>query len=110
MKEKILQYALIAVASLLVIASIIFAINTRILNKKVDALKRELALQEVKHIIEMDSVSYALTEQMVKAIQARDSLERERFSKLQDKQLQLIKQYEKISADYSAIVIDRPDF
>lgn len=110
MKERALKYSLIAVFALLVIVSALFAFNSRKLNRQMDTLRRELSEQQAKQIIAVDSVTQVLTEQMIRALHVRDSLELERFHRLQDKQIQLIKEYEKINSDYSSIIIDRPVF
>ncbi len=108
MKAK--DYIIIALCALLAVAVAFGVIHARGLKAEAESLRQELAEQKVKHVIEVDSITMALTGEMIRSIRERDSLERERFDKLQKQQLQLVKQYEKSYSDYSSIVIDRPEF
>lgn len=108
MKAK--DHVIIALCALLAVAVSAGVIHARGLKAEAESLRRELVEQKVKHVIEVDSITMAITGEMIRSIRVRDSLEQERFSKLQYKQLQLIQQYEKSYSDYSSIVIDRPEF
>ncbi len=107
---KAREYIIIALCALLAVAVAAGVIHVRRMKKEVETLRRELVEQHVKHVVEVDSITLALTEQMIRVVRVRDSLEQERFGALQRQQIKLIQQYEKVYSDYSSIVINRPDF
>lgn len=101
---------------LVVVVTIIFGtiialgLYIRHQNNRIDDLQIEMARQKVEYVLLLDSTSFALTQQMIKSLTLRDSVAVVEINKLKVEQLKLNKKYEKINADYSSIIIDRPNF
>ena len=101
---------LLVVATAIVTVIMILGIRLRNQSKRIDALKIEMAQQKLESILRLDSASFALTQQMINSLALRDSIAVAEINKLKVEQLKLSKKYEKINADYSSIIIDRPNF
>ena len=107
---KIKEIILLVVATVIVTVITILGLRLKNQSKQINMLKIELAKQKVDYILQLDSTSFSLTQQMIKSLAQRDSVVAIGFTKLKQQQFKLNKQYEKINADYSSIIIDRPDF
>lgn len=107
---KIKEIILLVVATVIVTVITILGLRLKNQSKQINMLKIELAKQKVDYILQLDSTSFSLTQQMIKSLAQRDSVVAIEFTKLKQQQFKLNKQYEKINADYSSIIIDRPDF
>ena len=107
---KIKEIILLVVATVIVTVITILGLRLKNQSKQINMLKIELAKQKVDYILQLDSTSFSLTQQMIKSLAQRDSVVAIKFTKLKQQQFKLNKQYEKINADYSSIIIDRPDF
>jgi hypothetical protein len=108
MKTK--EIILLVVATAIVTVIMILGIRLRNQSKQIEALKIEMAQQKLESILRLDSTSFALTEQMITSLKERDSLVAAEFKKLVQQQIKLNQKYEKLNADYSSIVIERPEF
>ncbi len=107
---KIKEIILLVVATAIVTVIMILGIRLRNQSKQIEALKIEMAQQKLESILRLDSTSFALTEQMITSLKERDSLVVVEIKKLERQQTKLNQKYEKLNADYSSIVIERPDF
>ena len=107
---KIKEIILLVVATAIVTVIMILGIRLRNQSKQIEALKIEMTQQKLESILRLDSTSFALTEQMINSLKERDSLVVVEIKKLERQQTKLNQKYEKLNADYSSIVIERPDF
>ncbi len=101
---------LLVVVTIIVTIITILGVRLRNQSKRIDALKIEMTRQKLDYLLKLDSTSFALTQQMLNSLALRDSIAAAEINKLKVEQLKLSKKYEKINADYSAIIIDRPNF
>ena len=107
---KIKEIILLVVATAIVTVIMILGIRLRNQSKQIEALKIEMAQQKLESILRLDSTSFALTQEMINSLKERDSLVELEFKKLVQQQIKLNQKYEKLNADYSSIVIERPEF
>ena len=101
---------LLVVVTIIVTIITILGVRLRNQSKRIDALKIEMTRQKLDYLLKLDSTSFALTQQMLNSLALRDSIAVAEINKLKVEQLKLSKKYEKINADYSSIIIDRPKF
>lgn len=107
---KLQETLQLIIGGILLIIIIVLSVKIKVQDNKISSMQVEMKEQATRYIFMLDSATYALTEQMINSLVLRDSMENEKFGRLQQQQLKLNKQYEKINANYGAIIINRPDF
>lgn len=77
---------------------------------KIKQLESKIHKQQVENILLLDKEIDNLKQVMFKELKMRDSLESHRYLEILDKQNKLKNEYNKITFDYSNIIINRPNF
>lgn len=98
------------VASALALAAIIITAVIMYQSRTIQSLRDDLRRSQIELILKQDSISSVFYGRMIDSITVRDSVTQATLDALRIEQSKLTKKYEKIDADYSSIVIDRPVF
>lgn len=98
------------VAIILAISALVVSIAIWYQSRTIKSLRDDLRRSQIELIISQDSISSVFYGRLIDSIRSQDSVTREALDALKGEQLKLNKKYEKIDADYSDIIIDRPEF